>query len=88
MGANKATASIVANRPTSPTQSMVEFTVRAFIGYSFYLDQQYVSVSLSDNTSSINNAVQIAAMGILNDEFGAGTITDKNDIRLDAGIVS
>lgn len=87
-GTNKATASVDANRPISSTQSIVEFSVRAYFGRPFYVDQQYVQVLLTDNTSAINNAVQIAAQAIVNNEFGEGTITDKNDIRLDAGIVS
>lgn len=88
MGLNKGTASLVENRPISPTQSEVEFKVRYTGDYMFFLDQQKITVSLSANTSSVNNAIQEAAMALINAEFGAGTITDKNDVRLDAGLVS
>ena len=87
MGANKGTAAIIKNRPISTTQSEVEFEVRYMGEYPFFLDQQYVTVSLSANTSAVNDTVQIAAMNIINAEFGAGTITDKNDVRLNAGLV-
>lgn len=88
MGANKGTAGIIKNRPISSTESQIEFEVRYVGDYPFFLDQQFITVSLSANTSEVNNKVQIAAMALINQEFGDGTITDKNDVRLNAGLVS
>lgn len=87
MGLNKGTAAIIKNRPISNTHSEVEFEVRYMGEYPFFVDQQYITVSMSANTSQVNDLVQIAAQEIINAEFGAGTITDKNDVRLNAGLV-
>lgn len=88
-GTNKASAVINNVVYDALNHAIAEYTV-SYRDPSeiFVLDQQFVSVDLGANTSALNNAVQVDAQAKVNEEFGAGTISDKNDIRLVAGFVS
>lgn len=87
-GNNKGSAKIDRVVYTAPNEATAEYTV----SYrdetnNFFLDQNFISVDLSDSATSLNNAVQADARLKINTEIGPNTITDNNDVRLVAGFV-
>lgn len=86
MASNKAIACITDVKTDSQNNSIVVYKLS--YTKNFNLDLQEVIVDLNATIASINNSVQTDAMNKINLEMGAGTIANKNDVRLASGFVS